>query len=158
MAVQNKKKETKQEKRRLIISYEKLPEKDKDAFEAKYEDGFMDFVQSVMRPDGTPMFVVPLETDENVYMVKVDLRVDTKMTDEEFDKEILHETKSEEDEITSLVNAENGKDSRDFRLNHGDYSSVNTIEEAIAKEDMDEDNFTSIDDIDVEDENSIMEM
>ncbi|MBO6118535.1 MAG: hypothetical protein J6P44_08345 [Bacteroidales bacterium] len=158
MAVQKKKKETKQEKRRLIISYEKLPEKDKDAFEAKYEDGFMDFVQSVMRPDGTPMFVVPLETDENVYMVKVDLRVDTKMTDEEFDKEILHETKSEEDEITSLVNAENGKDSRDFRLNHGDYSSVNTIEEAIAKEDMDEDNFTSIDDIDVEDENSIMEM
>ena len=154
MAVQKKK----QEKRRLIISYEKLPEKDKDAFEAKYEDGFMDFVQSVMRPDGTPMFVVPLETDKNVYMVKVDLRVDTKMTDEEFDKEILHETKSEEDEITSLVNAENGKDSRDFRLNHGDYSSVNTIEEAIAKEDMDEDNFTSIDDIDVEDENSIMEM
>ncbi|MBQ7984727.1 MAG: hypothetical protein IJ250_03720, partial [Bacteroidales bacterium] len=84
MATQKKKKQTKQEKKRLIISYERLPQADKEAFETLYEDGFTDYIQSVMRPDGTPLFVVPLETEENIYMVKVEVRVDSHLSEEEF--------------------------------------------------------------------------
>ncbi|MGP1515031.1 MAG: hypothetical protein ACTTJH_03635 [Bacteroidales bacterium] len=142
-------------KKRLIVSYDKLSEKDKDLFEEKYEDGFMDYVQTVTRPGGNPMFVVPLETEENIYMVKIDLRVDSKMSDEEFEKEVFRDGKSEQDEITTLVNSEKNRGVREFRLNHGDYSSTNSIEESVAKEDMNKANFTSLEDIDVADENSV---
>ncbi|MBR1625812.1 MAG: hypothetical protein IJ681_01565 [Bacteroidales bacterium] len=162
MATQRKKKEstkktannTSNAKKRLIVSYEKLSDKDKDLFEEKYEDGFMDHIQTVTRPDGTPMFVVPLETEENIYMVKIDLRVDTKMSEEDFEKEILHETKDEQDDISKMVNGEDGKSNKEFRLNHGDYS-MESLEEAVAREDMDAADFTSLDDIDVADDNSM---
>ncbi|MBP3253385.1 MAG: hypothetical protein J6M30_02625 [Bacteroidales bacterium] len=151
MATQKKKKQTKQEKKRLIISYERLPQADKEAFETLYEDGFTDYIQSVMRPDGTPLFVVPLETEENIYMVKVEVRVDSHLSEEEFDKEVLHQDKETEESIESIVNAENGKLNKKFELNHGDYSSLKNLEEAVAREDMDDDNFTSLEDIDIED-------
>ena len=150
MATQKKKKEVK-EKKRLIISYDKLPQEGKDAFEQKYEEGFMDYIQSVTRPDGSPMFVVPLETEEAVYMVKVDVKVDSKLTDDEFDKEILHTSKDDEDNISTLVGGDSADIEKQFTLNHGDYSAFNTLEKEAAKEDMDADSFASIDDLDIVD-------
>lgn len=150
MATTKKKKEVKATKKRLIISYEKLPEEDKERFEELYCDNLMDHIQTVTRPDGTPMFVAPLETEENIYMVKIDLRVDSKMNDEDFDKDDIPEEKSDHDDITNLINSENGKGTKEFHLNHGDYSSINSLEEAAAKEDMKSVNFTSLDDMDVD--------
>ncbi len=139
-------------KRRLIISYDKLPEKDKELFEETYSEDLMDHVQTVTRPDGTPMFVVPLETDENVYMVKLDLKVDNKITTEDFDKDLDDDDK--DSTITSLENVDNGGN-KAFNLKHGDYSSLDSLEESIAKEDMDDANFTSLDDVDVADDSSL---
>ncbi len=157
MATTKKKKTTPDNtKKRLIVSYDKLPEADKELFEEKYEDGFMDYVKTVTRPDGTPMFVVPLETETSIYMVKIDMRVDTKMTDDEFDKEMLGESKNSQDDISGLDEVEQeGRGAKTFRLNHGDYESLDSIEEVVAKEDMVEADFTSLDDIDVADENSL---
>lgn len=139
-------------KRRLIISYEKLPEKDKELFEETYSEDLMDHVQNVTRPDGTPMFVVPLETDENIYMVKLDLKVDNRIATEDFDKDLDDDDK--DSTITSLDGVDNGG-GKAFNLKHGDYSSLDSIEESIAKEDMDDANFTSLDDVDVADESSL---
>ncbi len=140
-------------KRRLIVSYEKLSEEDKNLLEEKYEGEIMEHIQTVTRPDGTTMYVVPLETAENIYMVKLDLKVDTKITSEDFDKDILDNEK-DSGNITSLDNIESGG-GKSFNLKHGDYSSMESIEESIAKEDMDDANFTSLDDVDVADESSI---
>lgn len=158
MATKKKTKATNNTKKRLIISYERLPEKDKELFEEKYEDGLMDHIQTVSKPDGTPMFVVPLETEENIYMVKIDLKIDDKMTDDDLDKAVLHESKSEQDDITHLMNAEEGKMRASFELNHGDYSSLNSMEEVIAKEDMNAANFTSLDEIDVSEDGSVFDI
>ena len=158
MAAKKKTKATNNTKKRLIISYERLPEKDKVLFEEKYEDGLMEHIQTVNKPDGTPIFVVPLETAENIYMVKIDLKIDDKMTDEDFDKAVLHEDKSEQDDITHLMNAEESKMRGSFELNHGDYSSLNSMEEVVAKEDMNAANFTSLDEIDVSEDGSVFDV
>ena len=90
-----------------------------------------------MKPDGTPLYVVPLETDEAIYMVKVDVVIDSKFTEEEFDKEILGTSKND-DEIVS-ANAEEEEEEKvgqdKFVLVHGDYSDVGDV----ADEDNDED-------------------
>lgn len=125
------------QKKRSIISYQNLPQEAIDLFEEKYGDGYADYAQKIMKPDGTPLYVVPLETDEAIYMVKVDVVIDSKFTEEEFDKEILGTSKND-DEIVS-ANAEEEEEEKvgqdKFVLVHGDYSDVGDV----ADED-DEDN------------------
>lgn len=148
MATRKKKIETKKEKKRLIVSYEKLPEADKQAFEDKYgEDGYVDYVQSVSRPNGEPLFVVPLETEENIYMVKVQVVVDDKIPNDD----ILPDEKTNRDADDESMSEDNerGRDNSNFKLNHGDYSGSNFEEQT--DKDINEDNFTSIDDIDIAD-------
>ena len=74
------------QKKRSIISYQNLPQEAINLFEEKYGDGYADYAQKIMKPDGEPLYVVPLETDDAVYMVKVDVVIDSKFTEEEFDK------------------------------------------------------------------------
>ena len=125
------------QKKRSIISYQNLPQEAIDLFEEKYGDGYADYTQKIVKPDGTPLYVVPLETDEAIYMVKVDVVIDSKFTEEEFDKEILGTSKND-DEIVS-ANAEEEEEEKvgqdKFVLVHGDYSDVGDV----ADEDDDED-------------------
>ena len=117
------------QKKRSIISYQNLPQEAINLFEEKYGDGYADYAQKIMKPDGEPLYVVPLETDDAVYMVKVDVVIDSKFTEEEFDKEILGTSKND-DEIVSAhaEEEEEEKVGRDkFVLVHGDYSEVGDV-------------------------------
>jgi hypothetical protein len=129
-------------KKRLIISYKNLSEAEKQAFDERYEDGYSEFIQKIQKPDGSLLFVVPFETDVAMYMVKVDVRVDTKLTDEEFDKEVLHSDKEEEDELDDTTADPDKADKANFVLVHGDYSDVEKeVEKEAAKDMPDDDSF-----------------
>lgn len=122
----------KQEKKRLIKSYQNLPEEARELFDVKYGEGYTNAAQKITKPDGSSIYVVPLETDDAVYMVKVDVVVDSKFTEEDFDKEILGSSKTD-DEIVNATSEEEenevqGKDK--FVLVHGDYSEIDNIEDS----------------------------
>ena len=76
-----------QNQKHLIKSYDKLPQEARDAFDEKYGEGYAEAAQKITKPDGSILYVVPLETDDAVYMVKVDLVIDTNFSEEEFEKE-----------------------------------------------------------------------
>ena len=152
MVTRKKKVNKESTKKRLIVSFEKLPEKAQELFNEKYEEGFSDYIQNIIRPNGTHMYVVPFETEDTFYMVKVDVVVDSGFSDEDLDKdEDSTGGKSSSNSVDSVVDEENGKGLSGFQLKHGDYCSIENIEER-AREDMNEENFTSLDDIDAADE------
>lgn len=116
------------QKKRSIISYQNLPQEAIDLFDEKYGDGYADYAQKITKPDGSTLYVVPLETDDAVYMVKVDVVIDSKFSDEEFDKEILGSTKADEEIVNSHEEEEEENIGQDkFVLVHGDYSNVNDV-------------------------------
>ncbi len=119
-----------QTKKHLIKSYQNLPQEARDMFDAQYGEGYADAAQKITKPDGSSLYVVPLETEDAVYMVKVDVVVDSKFTEEEFDKEILGSSKND-DEIAgeSEEEEEETQGKEKFVLNHGDYSEVEEAEE-----------------------------
>lgn len=119
-----------QTKKHLIKSYQNLPQEARDMFDAQYGEGYADAAQKITKPDGSSLYVVPLETEDAVYMVKVDVVVDSKFTEEEFDKEILGSSKND-DEIAgeSEEEEEETQGKEKFVLNHGDYSEVEEVEE-----------------------------
>jgi hypothetical protein len=125
------------QKKRSIISYQNLPQEAIDLFDEKYGDGYADYAQKITKPDGSTLYVVPLETDDAVYMVKVDVVIDSKFSEEEFDKEILGSTKADEEIVNSHEEEEEENIGQDkFVLVHGDYSNVNDVAD---EDDNDED-------------------
>ncbi len=120
-----------QEKKRLIKSYQNLPEEARELFDLKYGEGYANAAQKITKPDGSLLYVVPLETDDAVYMVKVDVVIDSKFSEEEFDKEILGPSKNDDEIVGSASDEEEdevqGKDK--FVLVHGDYSEVDDVED-----------------------------
>jgi hypothetical protein len=117
-----------QEKKRLIKSYQNLPEEARELFDIKYGEGYANAAQKITKPDGSLLYVVPLETDDAVYMVKVDVVIDSKFSEEEFDKEILGSTKADEEIVNSHEEEEEENIGQDkFVLVHGDYSNVNDV-------------------------------
>lgn len=125
-----------QTKKHLIKSYQNLSQEAKDMFDAQYGEGYANAAQKITKPDGSSLYVVPLETEDAVYMVKVDVVVDSKFTEEEFDKEILGSSKNDDDiaggDSEEEEDETQGKDK--FVLVHGDYSEIEQAEEP--KEDL----------------------
>lgn len=124
-----------QTKKHLIKSYQNLPQEAKDLFDIKYSEGYANAAQKITKPTGESIYVVPLETEDAVYMVKVDVVVDSKFTEEEFDKEILGSTKNDgEIAEESDEEAAGEQEKEKFVLIHGDYSEVDETEDP--KEDL----------------------
>lgn len=58
------------EKKKSIISYEKLSPKLQEALRKRYPAGYAGHIQKIATPKET-FTVVPLETEDSIYMVKV---------------------------------------------------------------------------------------
>lgn len=111
-------------KLRAIISFNKLTKSQLLLFSQAYPEGYASHIQKINKPSGDIIYVVPLETEDAIYMVKVDVKVDAKLTEEEFDKEILSASKSHDfsDEEEKEEDEKEEKTSKDtFVLVHGDY-------------------------------------
>ena len=66
-------------KRRHIVSYENMSPELAAAFAEKYPKGFNDYLPDLTRytkPDGTPFYAVLIELPEDLYLVKIKVRVD----------------------------------------------------------------------------------
>ncbi len=73
-------------KRKVIISYQNLPPETLEAFKEKYPYGYSDYITKITKPNNDIIHVVPFETDDAILLVKVDVKVDNKMNEEELDK------------------------------------------------------------------------
>jgi hypothetical protein len=67
---------TKKRKKNLIVSYKNLSEPLKELFKETYPDGYNNFLQRFVKPNGETIFVVPFETDDTCYMVKFEVKID----------------------------------------------------------------------------------
>lgn len=127
-------------KSRIIISFNKLTQEQILLFSQQYPEGYTPYIQKINKPSGEIIYVVPMETDDAIYMVKMDVKVDTKLSEEEFDKEIFSASKSqdfgEEEHEEEEEEEKPGKDT--FVLVHGDYAN-DKVEDDDDDEEDDED-------------------
>ncbi|MBP3356009.1 MAG: hypothetical protein J6K95_02430 [Rikenellaceae bacterium] len=75
-------KEVKQ-KKHLVVSYQNLAEELKDELKAKYPLGFTDSMIRIDKPSGDFFYAVVLETEEISYLVKIDVKIDDSVEEEE---------------------------------------------------------------------------
>jgi len=73
------------EKKKRIISQENLEPKILEMFQKKYPNGYTGFIQNITSPKGEMLHVVPLETEDSVFLVKV--KVNLKKAREDEDEE-----------------------------------------------------------------------
>ena len=56
---------------RVIKNFENLPQEVRIAFIAHYKEGIEESIMRITKPDNSPLFVVPFETDSTHYLVKI---------------------------------------------------------------------------------------
>lgn len=157
-------------KKNLIVSYKNLSDELKQLFKEAYPDGYSDYLQRFEKPNGETIFVVPLEAEDAMYMVKFDVKIDTTITDADDDKDFYDEQIDKADEefaplSEALDKEENANSHTERSIRHGDYEdSFSTrkkkpsslsglgkeLEEAFDNDDYDENEY----DDDREDEES----
>lgn len=67
------------QKKRAVVSYEKMPEEVAAAFDEKYPRGAQDYlpdIQKIDKPDGSSIYTVTIEIPSAIYLVKVQIKVD----------------------------------------------------------------------------------
>lgn len=67
-------------KKRHVISYEKMSAELVAAFNEKYPGGYSDYLQDIEKypkPDGTSFYAVTLEVPDAIYLVKIKVKVDS---------------------------------------------------------------------------------
>lgn len=119
---------TKTQKKNLIVSYKNLPDDVKELFKEAYPEGYSNYITRFVKPNGEPIFVVPLETPDAAYMVKFDVKIDT--LGEDLDKALFDDDESEgkEEEFAPLSEAlekeEENPSHRERHLRHGDFEDI----------------------------------
>jgi hypothetical protein len=80
-------------KLKKAVRYENLPKEVVDVIREQYPDGWKDFVIKVTKPDKSFFFAITVETPEITYLVKVNVRIDTRDDTEKFslDTEMEHD-------------------------------------------------------------------
>ena len=69
-------------KRRLITSIHNLTPEQQAELKVLYPLGFNDVMMRYDKPDGTFFYTVPYETEDTYYMVKIDVKVDDGVDDD----------------------------------------------------------------------------
>jgi len=72
--------------RNVIISYNKIDDSLKLELIKKYPDGFSNYLRRYPKPNGESFFAVPLDVEDMNYLIKVEVKVDNLITDDDFDK------------------------------------------------------------------------
>ena len=69
-------------KKRLVTSFNNLTTEQQDEVKALYPRGFAEVMTRIDKPNGDFFYVVPFETEEVSYLVKIDVKVDDGADDE----------------------------------------------------------------------------
>ncbi len=114
-------------KKKLIVSYKNLTDDLRELFKDAYPDGYKDYLQKTIKPNGEAIFVVPLETEETSYMIKFDVKIDTGLVEEDLDKDLYGEEEHEEGEFAPLseaIDKEEGNNHAVGKMRHGALEEV----------------------------------
>ena len=68
-------------KKRLVTSYNNLTTEQQEAVKILYPRGFAEVMTRIDKPNGDFFYVVPYETDEVSYLVKIDVKIDDSSDD-----------------------------------------------------------------------------
>jgi len=97
-------------KRRVVTSYEKLTPELLEALKNRYPHGYTDQMIRIDKPNGEFFYAVPLDTEDTSYLVKVNVKIDTK-SDEELEKDIYDN--GDDDDIKGAEDIADTDDSDD---------------------------------------------
>ena len=133
-------------KKKLIISNENLSDELRELFKEAYPEGHKDYMQKIIKPDGTPIFVVPLETEDTSYMVKFEVRIDSHLAEEELDKELfadddIKEETSKFEPLTDDPSEKHDPEHKEFDLKHGAYEDTFDMPDDDAEDEEPEDEY-----------------
>ena len=118
---------TKKRKKNLIVSYKNLAEDLKELFKEAYPDGYNNYLQRFVKPNGETIFVVPFETEDTSYMVKFEVKIDP--LGEDLDKALFDDDddSGKEDEFAPLSEALEKEEidpaHKERVLRHGDFET-----------------------------------
>ncbi len=91
-------------KKRLVTSFQNLTPELQAQVKAEYPLGFTDAMMRIDKPNGDFFYAVPFETAEEIYLVKIDVKIDDSET---LEKDLFSE---------EIVEADMGKDEGDVDL------------------------------------------
>ena len=74
---------TKVVKRRSVVSFANLPEELQEEVKKLYPYGYNEAMMRIEKPNGDFFYAVPFETDEVSYLVKVAVKIDDHVEEEE---------------------------------------------------------------------------
>lgn len=123
-------------KRNLIVSYNNLDEQLKELFKEQYPDGYRNHLQRTEKPNGDIIFCAPMETEDTLYMVKFDVKIDSGLVDDDIDKDLYgndDDDKADEGEFASIneaIDQEEGNSRSVGTLRTGDYADIFTDDDA----------------------------
>lgn len=75
--------QTNNTKKRVIISYKNLPEELQEQLKLQHPSGFTDSMIRIDKGPGDFFYAVILETDEINYLVKIDVKIDSEIEEED---------------------------------------------------------------------------
>ena len=70
-------------KKRIVTSFHNLTPELQEAVKAFYPLGFTDAMMRIDKPNGDFFYAVPYETEEISYLVKIDVKIDDKVHEED---------------------------------------------------------------------------
>lgn len=121
-------KNSQNKKKKLIVSYKNLSEDLLEKFKEAYPEGYKDYIQKTIKPNGEPIFVVPFETEDTSYMVKFEVKIDTGLIEDDLDKDLYYGGEGDDEEFAPLSEAldkeENETHHKERVLKHGDYEDT----------------------------------
>jgi len=96
---------TRRHKKNLIVSYKNLTDDLKEKLKETYPEGYNNYLQKYIKPNGEAIYVVPMETEDTAYMVKFEVKIDT--LGEDLDKALFDDDDidAKEDEFAPLSEA-----------------------------------------------------
>jgi hypothetical protein len=74
-------------KKNAIVSYNKIDNALKLEMIKKYPEGYGNYIIRYPKPNGEYFFAVPLDTKDTNYLIKVEVKIDNLITEDEFDKQ-----------------------------------------------------------------------
>lgn len=102
---------TKVVKRRSVVSFANLPEELQEGVKKLYPYGYNEAMMRIEKPNGDFFYAVPFETEEVSYLVKVAVKIDDHIEEEE-DKDYYSDDLKGADE---LADREEDEDIDNFR-------------------------------------------
>ena len=97
--------QTNNTKKRVIISYKNLPEDLQEQLKLQHPTGFTDSMIRIDKGPGDFFYAVILETEEINYLVKIDVKIDSEI-EEEDDKDYYDEEIKGADQIEDTADDE----------------------------------------------------